>query len=90
MCKCIFFSYAFAAVPCPPLSTGVNLASGCTCSLSCVGTINATVLAPNFYGGACYCPETEFKALGAFNWTAPFTGTLSVMVVAGGGGGGLL
>ena len=70
---------------------GVNLASGCTCSsaFSCVGTINATVLAPNFYVGACYCPETEFKALGGFSWTAPLTGTLSVVVVAGGGGGGL-
>ena len=71
---------------------GVNLASGCTCS-GCAtingGTISATVFAPNFFVGACYCPEFEFKALGAFNWTAPFTGTLSVVVVAGGGGGGL-
>ena len=38
--------------------------------------------------GLCDC-TTEFKAQGAFTWTTPFTGILSVMVVAGGGGGGL-
>ena len=38
--------------------------------------------------GSCDGSTIEFKALGVFSWTAPASGTLSVMVVAGGGGGG--
>ena len=62
-------------------ATGIN---------GCPGIINASKIGPNFYVGQCVCPPPiEFKTTGPFTWTAPFTGTLSVVVVAGGGGGGL-
>ena len=60
---------------------------GCTCILGCPGNINSSKIAPDYFVGFCSC-ESEFKALGAFNWTASFTAALSVVVVAGGGGGG--
>ena len=75
------------AVSCPASSSGVNLATGCTCLPDCIGTINATKTGPTFYVGFCFC-VAEFKTVGPFQWTAPVNGTLSIVVVAAGGAGG--
>lgn len=53
------------ATPCPTLSSGSNVLSGCTCNQGYTGTIVATVTAPSYFSGTCGEVTADTLPIGA-------------------------
>ena len=75
------------AVPCPTNSSGVDVASGCTCNDGFAGTIMPTAMAP-YYSGVCISATVTFTYTGSTQtYTVPDGITRLRLEVSGSAGG---
>ena len=83
-----FYTTTCSPVACPFDSIGMVF-TGCKCSDLRAAAVAPTITSPFYATASNNCPFlSEIKSTGAFTWTAPVAGILSIIAVAGGGSGG--